>query len=73
MYKTSNPDHRPSMGVLADLIRKFGATSAEVQAYLARYESDSLFLKRAAPLLDVGSRIDAIRKSEMPDSADKKA
>lgn len=72
MFKTSSPEHRGSIGVLADLIRKHGASSEEVQAYIARFQSDENFMRRAAPLLGLGARIDAMKRVDTSSSADKK-
>lgn len=72
MYKTSSPEHKASIGVLADLIRKHGATSPEVEAYISRFQSDQVFMRKAAPLLGIGVRIDAMKRMDIPESDDKK-
>ena len=67
MYKTSNPDHRPSAGVLMDLIRKHGAKSSEVAAYVDRYADDPIFMKKASMLIQVGSAVDSLKMREPED------
>lgn len=64
MYKTSSPSHRPSVGVLADLIRKYGASSPEVQSYMDRFSNDEAFQKKAAPMMEAGLQIDALKKAD---------
>lgn len=54
MYKTSSPDHKPSIGILADLIRKHGSDSAEVQSYLERFSDNAAFQKKAILLVRLG-------------------
>lgn len=61
MYKTSNPDHKPSVGVLMDLIKKHGAKSSEVASYVDRYADDLIFMKKASMLIQVGSVVDSMK------------
>ena len=57
-YKTTMQNHQPSIGVLADLIRKYGARSKEVNAYMTRFETDEEFCKKAGLLIGAGSITD---------------
>tara|TARA_B100000614_G_scaffold262909_1_gene301004 strand:+ start:490719 stop:490940 length:222 start_codon:yes stop_codon:yes gene_type:complete len=59
-YKTTTADHKPSIGVLADLIRKHGAHSGEVEAYMTRFQDDTSFCKRANLLIGAGGIVDVI-------------
>jgi hypothetical protein len=62
-YKTTTADHKPSIGVLADLIRKHGARSEEVDAYMARFQNDTAFCKRANLLIGAGGIVDVVAES----------
>lgn len=74
MYKTSSPDHKPSIGILVDLIRAHGVNSEQVAAYLDKWADNETFMKRASLLISIGKRADAIKnqtfeKTETPPAA----
>ncbi len=66
MYKTSNKDHKPSIGILADLIKKHGNDSEEVRAYMVRFSGNEHqdFQKKASLLINPLASIFDIKKDK---------
>jgi len=63
MYKTTNKDHKPSVGILHDLIMKYGANSNEVASYVTRFATDKRFQKKAHMLVSAASNIDDVKQN----------
>ena len=63
--KTTDKNHRGSLGVLGDLIRKHGAESLQVASYVDRFKDDMSFMKRASMLVTAGLAVSAIKNESI--------
>lgn len=52
LYKSSDGDSRPNLTVLSQLVEQHGSESDEVNAFMALYEGDSDFIKKASKILN---------------------
>lgn len=63
-YKTGKEDHKPSIGILVDMIKKHGAASSEVESYLQRFKDHESFMKKANTLIGLGSIREDVENKE---------